>query len=105
MNYLVHSAMYSYYAFRALDFRVPKIVPMLITFSQILQMMAGFYVTYHASKKVAEGLPCTLPNDVAKLALIMYGSYFVLFAQFFLNAYGPKTNKNASFINSKEKFN
>ena len=78
---------------------------MLITASQIIQMMAGFYVTYYAYTKVTNGLPCRLPEGIAKLGLLMYGSYFVLFAQFFLNSYGPKTNREASCVKSKAKAN
>ena len=48
MNYAVHSCMYSYYAFRAMGIRLPKLLAMFITLSQISQMIMGFYVTYYS---------------------------------------------------------
>lgn len=56
MNYLVHSLMYSYYAARALGYRVPKKIAMVITISQIIQMVVGCYVTYYAYSKMMLGM-------------------------------------------------
>lgn len=97
MNYLVHSLMYSYYAARALGFRVPKRIAMLITVSQIVQMVVGCYVTYYGYVKASQGIFCQIPEGTAKLGLAMYGSYFVLFAHFFVNSYySPKGKQGAS---------
>jgi len=79
--------MYSYYAARALGFRVPKKVAMVITSSQLIQMVIGAYVTYYAFERKLANEPCNISYGTAKLALIMYGSYFALFAQFFVNSY------------------
>ena len=38
MNFAVHSVMYSYYAFKAMRFRVPKLVAITITVLQLLQV-------------------------------------------------------------------
>ncbi|XP_015791962.1 elongation of very long chain fatty acids protein 6 [Tetranychus urticae] len=106
MNYVVHSFMYSYYALRASGFRVPKPIAMCITSSQILQMIMGFYVTYYAYDKTAQGYPCTATPGSIKWGLLMYASYFVLFANFFINSYYRKNKgvsqrgmSDASFVN------
>jgi len=94
MNYCVHSLMYSYYALRALGFRVPKNIAMLITSSQIVQMIVGCYVTYYGYSMNVRGELCQISDGTAKLALTMYGSYFVLFARFFINSYfGPAKSR------------
>jgi len=84
MNYVVHSCMYSYYACRALGFRLPKPLAMFITLSQIAQMMTGFYVTYYSYVNASN---CKMPIDVSIWGILMYSSYFILFANFFVNAY------------------
>ena len=83
MNYLVHSCMYSYYACRAIGFRLPKPLAMFITLSQIAQMIMGFYVTFYSHNHAN----CRMPNDVSFWGLAMYASYFALFVHFFINAY------------------
>jgi len=45
MNFIVHSIIYSYYALRAMRFRPPKAVAMLITSLQLLQMVWGAMLT------------------------------------------------------------
>ena len=86
--------MYTYYACRALGVRIPKRVAMVITGAQIVQMMAGAYVTYYAFERKLNNEYCNISYGTARLALIMYGSYLVLFAQFFVNSYlSPKNNK------------
>ena len=87
MNYVVHSLMYTYFALRALGFKVPKNIAMVITASQIIQMVLGCFVTYYGYTVAQRGDFCQISEGVAKLALTMYGSYFILFARFFANSY------------------
>lgn len=87
MNYLVHSLMYTYFALRALGVRVPKNIAMVITASQIIQMVLGCSITYYGYSLAQRGEFCQISEGTAKLALAMYGSYFLLFAQFFYNSY------------------
>ena len=84
MNYLVHSFMYSYYALRALGYRLPKPLAMCITLSQISQMIMGFFVTWYAYMHPDN---CQMPKQTANYGLAMYGSYFILFSHFFIRAY------------------
>lgn len=94
MNYIVHSVMYSYFVLRALRFNVPRYVAMVITTSQILQMILGAYVSYLGYQVKQEGEFCQISEDTAKIAILMYLSYFVLFARLFYNAYiQPKGEK------------
>lgn len=87
MNYVVHSFMYTYYAMRAMRIYIPRTIAMMITSSQILQMIAGGIVSYWAYQVRLRGDFCQISVDTAKLAVLMYLSYFVLFAKYFYNAY------------------
>lgn len=96
MNYMVHSIMYSYYALKAMRFNVPKWISMFITFSQLLQMVIGCLVNVWAYQIKNEGKFCNVSYDNIKYSLIMYASYFILFAHFFYSAYlsgKPKSPK------------
>lgn len=96
MNYMVHSIMYSYYALKAMRFNVPKWISMFITFSQLLQMVIGCLVNVWAYQIKNEGTFCNVSYDNIKYSLIMYASYFILFAHFFYSAYlsgKPKSSK------------
>lgn len=90
MNYFVHSIMYSYYALKALKIRVPNMIAMLITTLQILQMMVGTAITTMALLYRSQGLPCQMSNGCAAVSLVIYISYFVLFAHFFYGRYIAK---------------
>ena len=48
MNYVVHSAMYSYYALKAMRYRVPQFVSIVITTAQLVQMVVGCAVNLWA---------------------------------------------------------
>ena len=56
MNFMVHSIMYTYYAFRALRYRVPKIIAMVITSLQLVQMIIGCVVNYMAFNYKQNGI-------------------------------------------------
>lgn len=106
MNYVVHSMMYSYYFLRALGVRVPKNIAMIVTSSQIVQMIFGCFVTYYSYLLNQRGEMCQISEATAKVALTMYGSYFVLFAKFFINSYfGPGKNKKRTTDKDKPQTN
>jgi len=87
MNFLCHSAMYSYYALKALRFRVPKGIAMVITSMQLLQMFVGCFLTYLTFQIKSSGKACNVSDTQLQMSLIMYISYAVLFARFFYGAY------------------
>lgn len=90
MNYLVHSVMYSYYALKALKFKVSRFVAMFITTAQLAQMIMGAAVNIWAYQVKQAGNECHVSYENIKISLIMYTSYFVLFAHFFRRAYMKK---------------
>ncbi|XP_013379110.1 putative fatty acid elongation protein 3 [Lingula anatina] len=90
MNYTVHSFMYTYYALRALRYNIPKWVNIMITLMQLLQMVIGVVINIWVYQIKSRGEPCQQSWDNLKYAFLMYFSYFVLFANFFYNAYLKK---------------
>ena len=65
--------------------------PIVVTFMQLSQMFVGVGVTivafYYYKKSIEEGKPCHIRKENNVAAFIMYGSYFYLFAQFFVARY------------------
>lgn len=90
MNYTVHSLMYSYYTLRAMKVRVPRSAAMAITSLQLVQMAVGIGCNLFALHAKFEGRPCATDFNHLILALSMYLSYLVLFANFFRHAYLKK---------------
>merc|ERR1719188_2056279 len=80
MNFSVHALMYYY--FLAAVCKKPPSWGLLVTICQLSQMGGGIYVTVSVLRNTYGGrIPhCDgyLPNTI--LALIMYASYFYLFA-------------------------
>ena len=66
---------------------------MTITFLQLSQMVLGVTVNVYSLFAKAQGVECFVQTKHVHLALIMYASYFVLFANFFFKAYFDKRNK------------
>ena len=86
-NYTVHSVMYSYFAIRALGYKIPKFIMIMITSLQIFQMAIGVYTTSYAGYQNYIGKSCHVhPVNVA-FVLGCYGSYFILFTNFFVRTY------------------
>merc|ERR1712080_512037 len=96
MNYFVHSLMYTYFALRAMRVRVPKVVAMIITSLQLLQMVVGCYINYVAFQFKQSGRPCAVSDNNLFYSALMYFSYFVLFARFFYHAYFCKTGRKGA---------
>lgn len=91
MNYFVHSLMYPYYTLRALRVSVPIVIPLIITTTQIIQMIIGIHISYFAYVVRHQGHFCQFSELVALGGIAMYASYFILFLHFFYNKYlAPK---------------
>lgn len=90
MNYSVHAVMYGYYFLMAIKMRPKWFNPMVVTFMQLSQMFIGVGVTivafYYYSNPI-EGKSCHIQKENNVAAFVMYGSYFYLFAQFFVSRY------------------
>jgi len=99
--------MYSYYALRAWGIHVPRPIAMSITILQLSQMVIGILVNSHAYSMKMKGTECDVSMHHLHMAVVMYGSYFVLFAHFFRKAYfdAPKKSSkplSVSKINSTD---
>ncbi|CAG0902631.1 unnamed protein product [Darwinula stevensoni] len=104
MNAAVHTLMYSYYFLRAMRVSVPRELMMLITISQIAQMVMGIMLCGYVSVTKMRGLPCNMSNLILTCAILMYLSYFVLFVDFFRKTYRKSAQKRrkSSFLDGKE---
>mmetsp|Transcript_2997 Transcript_2997/g.3531 ORF Transcript_2997/g.3531 Transcript_2997/m.3531 type:complete len:322 (-) Transcript_2997:35-1000(-) len=101
MNYTVHAMMYGYYFLMAIKKKPNWMNPMLITTAQIMQMVAGIVATsvgvyYYVENQFAmqEGKEnsCTIRAQSLVAAILMYGSYLVLFMQFFAKRFMKPTD-------------
>jgi elongation of very long chain fatty acids protein 6 len=81
MNLVVHSIMYSYFAFAALKIRLPNALRPFITTLQILQMFGGLGVVIH------NAIYCDTHRRNIYFGFAMYLSYVFLFCKFFVDSY------------------
>lgn len=100
MNYAVHSFMYFYYFLMAVNLKPKALKAVYITVAQISQMVVGTVLTaigcYYLGWKTPtddSGVSCWLTWDNNIAGLIMYGSYLLLFLQFFFQRYNVKATK------------
>jgi len=93
MNLLVHSVMYSYYALRSLQIKLPRRLAVSITCLQITQMLVGIVISIHSYSVIVSGGECHRPLANIYASLAMYASYFLLFANFFYKAYMANSKK------------
>ena len=101
INYGIHSVMYSYYALRALNVRIPKGIAIAITISQTIQMIFGLFVTLFALYHKSKGTNCKTSYSVLYCLIVIFVTYFILFVNFFINSYLKTSNEKQI----KNKFN
>jgi elongation of very long chain fatty acids protein 6 len=95
MNYAVHAIMYFYYFLMAVKCKPKWFNSMYITVSQISQMVVGVIVTALSFvMSYTYGPTCHIKTENNVAAFIMYGSYLLLFLQFFFKRYSAKKEKN-----------
>jgi len=102
MNYFVHSIMYTYYFMMNLSSftrNLVKPIAQTITTLQLLQMVVGMVVTVLAAYWL-DYSPQGCFNDRAnsRMGLMMYTSYFILFAHLFKKLYLSKTKKKGDSV-------
>lgn len=90
MNFTVHSVMYSYYALKSSRIPMPSFVAISITFLQLVQFAVGLAVIVTAAVQFWSGNSCSVTQPVIVCGLIVYGSYLVLFTDFFIKKYCSK---------------
>jgi len=89
VNFAIHAAMYTYYAVRASGHKLPKFISVIITSSQIVQMVAGT-ATMVAVLYLGNETSCITSTQHKIVGTIMYASYLVLFCNFFFKTYLSK---------------
>jgi len=103
MNYLVHAIMYFYYFLMAVKCKPKWFNSMYITVSQISQMIVGVIVTILGFVlPPLYGKECHIKRENNMAALIMYGSYLLLFLQFFFERYAVKGVNSANKDKAKK---
>lgn len=107
MNYTVHAVMYLYFAcmmYGKTTRNLVKPFAMYITIMQISQMVIGMVVLVKSATTQLEGRACSMNKSNVLLGLIMYASYFVLFAKLFLGHYvfGGKQAKEKAQAEAKQ---
>ena len=111
MNYFVHTLMYFYYGMTQYSKGTRAMVKkfdILITTLQIFQMVMGMAVLVKTAVVQMAGGACHMNRSNQILGLMMYASYFVLFAKLFLEYYvfGGKQKRQAAYLaklNAQEK--
>jgi len=104
MNYTVHALMYTYYAFRSMKFKISKWVMMTITTLQLVQMVIGCFIAVYTHVQMQNGVFCNQTQENVIFCMLIYFSYFILFAHFFYNTYfGRKQIHNQSNISVTNK--
>jgi len=101
MNYVVHGYMYTYYTLASFGYRPSKWATS-ITMLQITQMVIGFVLALVGVYAKYTRPGCKWQNPSADgmymftMSLVIYGSYFILFAKFYLDRYVyPKKLKSS----------
>ncbi|XP_037352438.1 elongation of very long chain fatty acids protein 3 [Talpa occidentalis] len=92
MNYGVHAIMYTYYTLRAAKVNCPQKFPMFITSLQILQMVVGV-ITSILAYLWRDKQGCHTTEKDVFWSFILYATYFVLFAHFFIRTYIKPKNR------------
>uniref|UniRef100_A0AAF5PQ83 Elongation of very long chain fatty acids protein n=2 Tax=Wuchereria bancrofti TaxID=6293 RepID=A0AAF5PQ83_WUCBA len=94
MNFLAHSAMYTYFAVASYGIRLPKTVSMILTTIQTVQMFAGISVLAYVYKiKTGTNLPCQQSMQNLLFGTLLYVTFAALFIQYFISNYFRKSDK------------
>lgn len=95
MNLGVHSLMYAYYFLMAMRCKPSWFNPMVITVLQVSQMFVGVAITLVGFYYLKHDSTCAIGAENTHAGCLLYGSYLVLFLQFFVGRYlnKPKVKK------------
>lgn len=87
VNVGVHFVMYTYYALKASGFRIPSVVAKSITILQLAQFAFGLVILMVGAWAYQNHYSCGMDGTHLIAGCIMYGSYFLLFLNFFYHRY------------------
>lgn len=87
MNFAVHSFMYIYFSMKGFGVNIPSVVAKAITSLQLLQFFIGLVCVAIAAGRLWVGEVCNSAMDFTLFGLVIYGSYLILFLNFFYHRY------------------
>ena len=87
INFGVHAVMYSYYTLKAMGFRIPSSIGKSITILQLAQFFIGLILVAIGMWMMWMDLECGFNHTHVKAGLLLYGSYLILFLNFFYHRY------------------
>ena len=97
INLGVHAVMYTYYMLKAMGFRISPSTAKGITILQLTQFVIRLILVFTGLWLTVQGRKCGMNDTHIRAGLIMYGSYFILFLNFFYKRYiktpAPKKSK------------
>lgn len=102
MNCFVHSVMYTYYALRSMRVRVPRILSMLITTLQIVQLIVGCYISIQAFEAKMTGKYCEVSLNTTFFGVAVYTSFLALFINYFVATYILKFNAEGDLLDQRK---
>ncbi|NWI41660.1 ELOV6 protein, partial [Picathartes gymnocephalus] len=93
LNLSIHSIMYCYYAVTAMGIRVPRFITIVITTSQIVQIIIFLILTMFIFSWKDDKL-CEFNWPFFLLSLGLYSTLLALFFNFFIKTYLSRTQKS-----------
>lgn len=94
MNLAVHSIMYTYFVLKGIGVSVPSFVAQVITSLQLAQFAMSLLCIVVAGVRLWSGEECYTTKEMIAFGSVIYGSYFLLFLNFFYRRYiAPKPEK------------
>lgn len=105
MNVAIHTAMYGYFALKAMRFNVPNFVNVIITSSQLVQMIVGvaMHVIVCVERSKGVDVQFTFVSSIA--GLLLYFGFLILFANFFIQSYLLPACKSKNYSSQKNDCN
>lgn len=102
INFYVHSIMYFYYTFSALNFKISNKIKIIITSIQIIQMIIGCLINYFAYYYKKNNITCQTTYKNIYFAAFIYTTYLILFINYFLRKYSIKIKYILCFSKPQE---
>lgn len=94
MNLAVHSIMYTYFMLKGFGVNIPAFVAQVITSLQLAQFAMGLLCILVAGVSLWLGKECYTTKEMIAFGSVIYGSYLLLFLNFFYHRYiVPKPKK------------
>ena len=87
MNYGVHSVMYTYFMLKSLGVNLTSVIARSITALQLSQFFMGLVCIIVVASRLWQGKECNTSEMCAIVGLVIYGSYLMLFLNFFYYRY------------------